>query len=302
MNFVQEFEVLSRSSMKMIDPSAYEVDPPETNTPYSATSSSNQFDYLMQDNVDTIASENKASDEASVESSSMRGFMMNGMSSLSLAYPSLNSVMNNTSNSYYTLRRPSRSSSVFNPLSSNPMNNSCGYLMDKNIKFSNEFSNTSIMNKFQFILMAPTSPGVKLNEDTLTYLNQGQNYELKLSRIDIGMPHETSNQEQFAYMTKTSNTVEDIKPVIINLKNDNSDEDNLNQDKTSSGSSGSCEDIIKSAGKLENCELGGFNYMSVVRLCFWDRKLQEMEQDEIKEVGLAFFDLVNQTLLILIIF
>uniref|UniRef100_UPI00358F764A upstream-binding protein 1-like isoform X2 n=1 Tax=Myxine glutinosa TaxID=7769 RepID=UPI00358F764A len=33
---------------------------------------------------------------------------------------------------------------------------------------------------FQYVLCAPTSPAVKLHEDTLTYLNQGQSYEIRM--------------------------------------------------------------------------------------------------------------------------
>ncbi|XP_070536546.1 transcription factor CP2-like [Ptychodera flava] len=36
---------------------------------------------------------------------------------------------------------------------------------------------------FQYILCAATSPAVKLSEETLTYLNQGQSYELKLNKL-----------------------------------------------------------------------------------------------------------------------
>ncbi|XP_077993346.1 transcription factor CP2-like isoform X2 [Glandiceps talaboti] len=36
---------------------------------------------------------------------------------------------------------------------------------------------------FQCILCAATSPAVKLSEETLTYLNQGQSYELKLKKL-----------------------------------------------------------------------------------------------------------------------
>jgi hypothetical protein len=34
-------------------------------------------------------------------------------------------------------------------------------------------------------------------------------------------------------------------------------------------------------------------YLSIIRLCFWDRKLQEIEQDEIKEVILNYAVLPN---------
>lgn len=37
--------------------------------------------------------------------------------------------------------------------------------------------------RFQYVLSAPTSPATKMNEETLTYLNQGQPYELKIKKI-----------------------------------------------------------------------------------------------------------------------
>ncbi|XP_064643795.1 transcription factor CP2-like isoform X2 [Lineus longissimus] len=37
---------------------------------------------------------------------------------------------------------------------------------------------------FQYVLAAPTSPATKMNEETLTYLNQGQSYQLKLKQIN----------------------------------------------------------------------------------------------------------------------
>lgn len=42
--------------------------------------------------------------------------------------------------------------------------------------------------RFQYILAAATSIATKNNEDTLTYLNQGQSYEIKLKKIgDLSM-------------------------------------------------------------------------------------------------------------------
>lgn len=38
-------------------------------------------------------------------------------------------------------------------------------------------------SKFQYVLAAPTSIATKNNEDTLTYLNQGQSYEIKLKKL-----------------------------------------------------------------------------------------------------------------------
>ena len=38
-------------------------------------------------------------------------------------------------------------------------------------------------NSFQCILNAATSPATKLEEETLTYLNQGQSYELRIKKL-----------------------------------------------------------------------------------------------------------------------
>ncbi|XP_013113639.2 uncharacterized protein LOC106091612 isoform X1 [Stomoxys calcitrans] len=53
-------------------------------------------------------------------------------------------------------------------------------------------TNAAVVNsddyKFQYILAAATSIATKNNEDTLTYLNQGQSYEIKLKKIgDLSM-------------------------------------------------------------------------------------------------------------------
>ncbi|KAK6182663.1 hypothetical protein SNE40_010293 [Patella caerulea] len=45
------------------------------------------------------------------------------------------------------------------------------------------FKQENIENGFQYILGAATSPAVKMNEETLTYLNQGQSYEIKLKKL-----------------------------------------------------------------------------------------------------------------------
>ncbi len=79
--------------------------------------------------------------------------------------------------------------------------------------------------------MVPTSPAVKLNEDTLTYLNQGQSYEIKINKV-AASPFEELNQEQESDSSTVSSPV----------------------------------------------------YLSLIRLCFWDRKLQENELKEIREV------------------
>lgn len=91
--------------------------------------------------------------------------------------------------------------------------------------------------RFQLALMAPTSPAAKVNEETLTYLNQGQNYDLRLSYNSAG---ELSTE-----------------PKML---------------------------------------------LSVIRLCFWERKMQEIEDDEIqkvKDTNFTFFSLFLYFLILL---
>ncbi|GFN94618.1 transcription factor cp2 [Plakobranchus ocellatus] len=45
------------------------------------------------------------------------------------------------------------------------------------------FKQENLENGFQYILGSATSPAVKMNEETLTYLNQGQSYEIKLKKL-----------------------------------------------------------------------------------------------------------------------
>ncbi|KAL3837134.1 hypothetical protein ACJMK2_022512 [Sinanodonta woodiana] len=45
------------------------------------------------------------------------------------------------------------------------------------------FKQENLDNGFQYILGAATSPAVKMNEETLTYLNQGQSYEIKVKKL-----------------------------------------------------------------------------------------------------------------------
>ena len=40
-----------------------------------------------------------------------------------------------------------------------------------------------VVDSFQCILNAATSPATKVNEETLTYLNQGKSYELRLKKL-----------------------------------------------------------------------------------------------------------------------
>ncbi|XP_068147743.1 putative uncharacterized protein DDB_G0282129 isoform X1 [Drosophila tropicalis] len=51
------------------------------------------------------------------------------------------------------------------------------------IELSNGSSSHGEDHKFQYILAAATSIATKNNEETLTYLNQGQSYEIKLKKI-----------------------------------------------------------------------------------------------------------------------
>lgn len=42
---------------------------------------------------------------------------------------------------------------------------------------------TTFFFSFQYVLAAATSIATKVNEETLTYLNQGQSYEIKLKKL-----------------------------------------------------------------------------------------------------------------------
>jgi len=149
---------------------------------------------------------------------------------------------------------------------------------------SNIFSNTSF-NKFQFILIAPTSPAVKLNEETLTYLNQGQNYELKLTKLNTPIG-------QSAYM-------EGIRPNPVEKKLSG---DNLKKIFTDNTEDTLNQIVCKESSQIDKIVFQELTdrprtnqsvapisqnpdqvYLSVIRLCFWDRKLQEIEHEEIKE-------------------
>lgn len=41
----------------------------------------------------------------------------------------------------------------------------------------------SVFLRFQYVLAAATSIATKVTEETLTYLNQGQSYEIKLKKL-----------------------------------------------------------------------------------------------------------------------
>jgi hypothetical protein len=243
----------------------------------------------------------------------------------------------------------------------------CSSLFEKHSppKWLSHSSNDSLqeaIGKFQFTLMAPTSPAVKTNEDTLTYLNQGQNYELRLCRTDMppmlsgpstcnsnmaGLMSSSSSSSSSLCSLKfnskptvsfsnnsnsnsnsSSNSVnnteccQDIKPQMIDGKLITIDETNLNQlaygnemsqdlnDSLISSSSAMATTsathltaaVTKSTSALSLSMANGANttaacgnapmHLSLIRLCFWDRKLQEVEQTEIKEVGFYIFTLI----------
>jgi hypothetical protein len=156
---------------------------------------------------------------------------------------------------------------------------------DKNARFLNEISSV-VSNKFHYVLMAPTSPAVKANEDSLTYLNQGQNYELRINRINDSA---TAIQQQQTIYSQ----MEDIKPLIIesklnNNKNNCSDKSQTTLNQIVCGINGETENAEKLAYNLVSNDGSGTPsgslYLSIVRICFWDRKLQEIEHQEIKEV------------------
>lgn len=103
----------------------------------------------------------------------------------------------------------------------------------------------SYLNRFQYIIMAPTSPAVKCSEETLTYLNQGQSYELKMNYSRSDTPFYAIDEKKF-------------------------------EPSSCGGDSKHCHTL--------NEFNDGLTFLSVIRLCFWDRKLQEIEHEEIKEV------------------
>lgn len=195
-------------------------------------------------------------------------------------------------------------------------------------------------NKFQFALIAATSPAIKVNEETLTYLNQGQNYELRLSYIDFQPTNFVNNSTGFNYnyfpndhdnfqsnllkqnSTKGSDKINSDLKMSTHIVQDSSLKCNLTVKKidhlacseesdkivnnidiyenTTSRSVNhlntinTCNNSINSASKdvMKDLLIPGSNnivFMSIIRLCFWDRKLQEIEHEEIKEVIIFYF-------------
>jgi hypothetical protein len=262
-----------------------------------------QFDCLINEtgvNIDTIANENKADEDilqssvssSSNSSSSSFSYNMNNVSNrfnhqhqhTQLQHQLNQQNMQQTNGNSNLDYSYSANSSPSNSYLSNKKFikqdttslNDINYVSDKN---QASFANDS---KFQYVLLAPTSPAVKTNEDTLTYLNQGQNYELRLSFTDsVSMNSCAKTFDNNGRQDKNnSNYIEDIKPLIINGKpnvsiNDNNGNNNNGQSKFLSNDSNDAKTYPV--------------YLSIIRLCFWDRKLQESEHHEIKEVSLIDF-------------
>ena len=190
--------------------------PPRSNCTMISQSSNDRDTYDSDDSVDC----DNPDDYDNLN------FMINSQKKSETSYlPSVNSFSNN----FTTDKNLGSTSSP------------CNYLLEKNTNFNGDYLNSS--NKIQYLLMAHTSPAVKVNEETLTYLNQGQSYELKFNKLN------TNN----GLIKKSDSDNEDL------FKNQK-DTHRLNDSKD------------------ENM------YLSLIRLCFWERKLQEIEHEEIKEV------------------
>ena len=253
-----------------------------------------QFDCLINEtgvNVDTIASENKTDEDilqSSISSSS-------NSSSSSFSY-SVNNVSNRLNHNHHHLHHHNQLQHQLNQQNMHQTNSNNldysinnSYLPNKKLikqdttlndtNYASDKTQASYSNdsKFQYILLAPTSPAVKTNEDTLTYLNQGQNYELRLSLTDpVSINNCVKTFDNNGRQEKhNSNYMEDIKPLIINGKpNVSMSENNNGQNKF----------LFSDSNETKTYPV----YLSIIRLCFWDRKLQESEHHEIKEVSLNF--------------
>lgn len=57
------------------------------------------------------------------------------------------------------------------------------HLLSKIFVLSDKLTIHLYHSRFQYVLAAPTSIATKNNEETLTYLNQGQSYEIKLKKL-----------------------------------------------------------------------------------------------------------------------
>jgi hypothetical protein len=128
--------------------------------------------------------------------------------------------------------------------------NKPSYLLNPAVKYSNEILNK--INRVKFLLMAPTSPAVKISEPSLTYLNQEQNYELRLIYTELFNKHNSQSSYIDKDLKQKGKEFFGVKDVS-DMKTDNQDKNNP-------------------------------VFLSLLRLCFWDHKLQEKERDKIKQV------------------
>jgi hypothetical protein len=231
--------------------------------------SNNHFDCLINDvdgvHVDSMSNEAKTAsteDDIITMASRYESFLTNDPISRNHNISNEHSIQLNYTNNH------------------NNNHNYNNYAVEKSIKFSNDFLNT--LNKFQYVLMAPTSPAVKSNEETLTYLNQGQNYELRLNRFNnnntpnnTNYAHTDPGQHNYSYnqQNDSRHVVEDVKPLLINGK--------ITRNETNTTNISTNTDKLRAFSHQNENQIV---YLSIVRLCFWDRKLQEVELEEIREV------------------
>lgn len=284
--------------------SLYEASNSHSHNPSENLINHHQFDCLISEtgvNVDTIANENKTDDD--ILQSSVSSSSNSSSSSFSYNMSNVSNRFNHQHHHNHSHHHQQQHNDLQHQLNqqnmlqantnnldysfsgNNSLNNS--FLPNKKLikqdstlndtNYTSEKSQTSFSNdnKFQYVLLAPTSPAVKTNEDTLTYLNQGQNYELRLSLTDpLSINNSVKTFDSNGRQDKqNSNYMEDIKPLIINGKpNMNMNENNNTQNKY----------ILNDSTDNKTYPV----YLSIIRLCFWDRKLQESEHREIKEVSL----------------
>ena len=252
--------------------------------------SSHNFECLINDvNVDCIANESVKSDEEN----DVR-FDMNANENQSMLQKDVTNIqLQHQQQSLHNQLQMQAENICFKgkqqQANNRSVTNLCSMQAENNHRFSNEINT----NKFHYVLMAPTSPAVKLNEDTLTYLNQGQNYELRISRSNNSNNNNNVSHVSSAYLSD-QRQMEDIKPLIIESKiNRNfvdSSQTTLNQ--IVCGNNNDSDSSEKTAfHNLNDVNIQSNNpmFLSIVRVCFWDRKLQEIEQDEIKEVSCVVF-------------
>ena len=104
--------------------------------------------------------------------------------------------------------------------------------------------------------------------------------------------------------------IEDIKPLIIEHKpsRDNfkdiiseNTSDTLNQIVCDSESPNNLDkmlfhDLSDAQSPIPHGHNADPVYLSIIRLCFWDRKLQEIEHEEIKEVILNHLNKIHEEL------